>query len=93
MTPKARDRIERTLAACDGWPTPTEAAMDALFGHTRDCLREIDRQERIIARLREALRDIVDGQGCGPIGDGDCCDLRCRNVGREALAYDGSEPA
>ena len=42
MTPAARDIIERTMAACDGWPTPTEGAIEALCGHVRDCLREID---------------------------------------------------
>ena len=60
MTPAARDIIERTMAACDGWPTPTEGAIEALCGHVRDCLREIDALTAALDEARGALAQVVD---------------------------------
>ena len=62
MTSVARDIIERTMAACDGWPTPTEGAIEALCGHVRDCLRELDRLAALLSQARTGTRP--DGRGC-----------------------------
>jgi len=62
MTPAARDIIERTMAACDGWPTPTEGAIEALCGHVRDCLRELDRLADLLSRARTGTEP--DGSAC-----------------------------